>query len=69
MAYPFSGLSLLEVMHDHPKWAALPVIMFTALDAQSLIERAARLGAKAYCVRGRDSYMQVLEHIRQHIDA
>jgi CheY-like chemotaxis protein len=63
------GLSLLEVMHGHPKWAALPVIMFTALDAQPFIDRAEQLGAKAYCVKGRDSFTQVLGHIRQHIHA
>jgi CheY-like chemotaxis protein len=63
------GLSLLEVIHRHPKWAALPVIMFTAVDAQPLIDRAEQLGAKAYCVKGRDSFTQVLAHIRQHIHA
>src|SRR6187402_1518879 len=47
------GLSLLQFIHRHPKWAALPVIMFTALDAQKFIDRAEQLGAKAYCVKGR----------------
>ena len=61
------GLSLLELLHAHPRWATLPVIMFSALDGRALIERAERLGAKAYCVKGRDSFTQVLAHVRQHV--
>lgn len=63
------GLSLLELLHAHPQWATLPVIMFSALDGRALVERAERLGAKAYCVKGRDSFTQVLAHVRQHVDA
>jgi CheY-like chemotaxis protein len=63
------GLSLLELLHRHPRWSNLPVIMFTALDARPLIERAELLGAKAYCVKGRDSFTQVLAHVREHIVA
>src|SRR6476660_5628631 len=59
------GLSLLEVLRAHPRWSSLPVIMFTALDAQPLVERAGLLGAKAYCVKGRDSFTQVLAHVRE----
>ena len=63
------GLTLLEVLHNHPRWASLPVIMFSALDGSAFVERAERLGAKAYCVKGRDSFTQVLGHIRQHLAA
>jgi len=59
------GLSLLEVLHGNPRLATLPVIMFTALDGRATIERAKRLGARAYCVKGRDSFRQVLGHVRE----
>lgn len=61
------GLTLLEVLHKDPRWGRLPVIMFSALDGRPFIERAERLGAKAYCVKGRDSFTQLLGHIRQHL--
>ena len=63
------GLTLLEILHNHPRWGRLPVIMFSALDGCPFIERAERLGAKAYCVKGRDSFTEVLGHIRQHLVA
>ena len=63
------GLSLLELLHAQPRWATLPVIMFSALNEQALVERAERLGAKAYCVKGRDSFTEVLAHVRQHVVA
>ena len=61
------GLSLLELLHNHPRWATLPVIMFSALDGQAVVERAERLGAKAFCVKGRDSFTDVLAQVRQHV--
>ena len=63
------GLSLLELLHGHPRWSTLPVIMFSALDSRPFVERAERLGAKAYCVKGRDSFTQVLAQVRQHVPA
>ena len=63
------GLSLLELLHGHPLWATLPVIMFTAVDGEAWVERAGRLGAKAYLVKGRDSFQRVLTHVRQHVAA
>src|SRR4051812_25772312 len=48
------GLSFLERLHGQARWADLPVIMFSALDARAVVERAGQLGAKAYCVKGRD---------------
>ncbi len=63
------GLSLLELLHGHARWAAQPVIMFSALDGRAVVERAERLGAKAFCVKGRDSFTDVLAHVRQHVAA
>jgi adenylate cyclase len=63
------GLSFLESIQREPTWAAVPVIMFSALDGRPVIDRAEQLGAKAYCVKGRDSFPEVLAQVRQHIHA
>ncbi len=63
------GLSLLELLHGQAEWASLPVVMFSAVDARAVVERAEQLGAKAFCVKGRDSFADVLAHVRQHVGA
>ena len=61
------GLELLEVLHAHPRWKALPVVMLTAVSDTNCIRRAEQLGAKKYLVKASFSVAEMLGHVRTYI--
>jgi chemosensory pili system protein ChpA (sensor histidine kinase/response regulator) len=61
------GLALLEVLHTHPRWKSLPVVMLTAVSDTHVIRRAEQLGAKAYLVKAAFSVGQVLELVKRYV--
>jgi CheY-like chemotaxis protein len=60
------GLELLEKLHDHPQWRALPVIMLTAAADTHTIHRAEQLGAKQYMVKAAFSLHEMLHHVKRY---
>ena len=60
------GLELLEMLHAHPQWKALPVVMLTAVSDINCIRRAEQLGAKAYLVKATFSLAEMLGHVREY---
>jgi CheY-like chemotaxis protein len=60
------GLELLEQLHDHPQWRALPVIMLTAASDTHTIRRAEQLGAKEYLVKAAFSLQEMLDHVKRY---
>jgi len=45
------GMEFLELLHSHPVWRALPVIMISALSDPRRIRRAKELGAKGFLIK------------------
>ena len=60
------GLTLLERLREHPRWADIPVVMLSAVCDEQTIQRAFRLGAREYLVKAGFSAPQMLEVVRQH---
>src|ERR671915_33230 len=60
------GLELLEQLHEHPQWKALPVVMLTAVSDINCIRRAEQLGAKAYLVKATFSVAEMLGHVKRY---
>ena len=60
------GLELLEALHAHPQWKALPVVVLTALSDTHTVNRARQLGAKAYLVKATFSYAEMLDHVKRY---
>jgi adenylate cyclase len=60
------GLQLLEILHEHPDWKKLPVIMLSALSDTHTIRRAEQLGAKDYLVKAAFSVTEVLQVVKQY---
>jgi CheY-like chemotaxis protein len=58
------GLELLEILHAHPKWQAIPVIMLTAVSDTHTVHRAHQLGAKEYLVKAAFSVRDMLHHVK-----
>ena len=60
------GLELLEALHRHPQWKALPVVMLTARSDTHTVNRAHQLGAKAYLVKATFSVAEMLDHVGRY---
>ena len=63
------GLELLEILHAHPQWKALPVVVMTALSDTHTVNRAQQLGAKAYLVKATFSIAEMLDEVRRYTTA
>jgi len=59
------GLELLEILHAHPKWQSIPVIMLTAV-SDTTVHRAQQLGAKEYLVKAAFSVRDMLHHVKMY---
>lgn len=60
------GLALLEILHDHPQWKALPVVVLTGVSDVHTVRRADQLGAKEYLVKATFSIADMLGHVRRY---
>ena len=60
------GLELLEILHDHPQWKAVPVIMMTGVSDTNCIRRSQQLGAKAYLVKATFSVGEMLSAVKTY---
>ena len=60
------GLELLEILHAHPKWQSIPVIMLTAVSDTHTVHRAQQLGAKEYLVKAAFSVRDMLHHVKMY---
>ena len=58
------GLELLEILHAHPRWQSIPVIMLTAVCDTHAVQRAHQLGAKQYMVKAAFSVKDMLQQVR-----
>ena len=58
------GLELLEILHAHPRWQSIPVIMLTAVSDTHTVHRAQQLGAKEYLVKAAFSVRDMLHHVK-----
>ena len=58
------GLALLERLHEHPQWKALPVIMLTGVADTHAVHRAEQLGAKDYLVKAAFSVREMMDHVK-----
>lgn len=48
----FDGLKTLKELKSHPKTSDIPVIMISAYDDKPLIDKAMKLGAERYIIKG-----------------
>jgi CheY-like chemotaxis protein len=62
------GLELLEILHGHPRWQSIPVIMLTAVSDTHAVTRAHQLGAKEYMVKATFSVKEMLQHVKMYIE-
>jgi len=60
------GLELLEILHAHPRWKALPVVVLTAVSDTHTVRRAEQLGAREYLVKASFSVAEMLGHVRRY---
>jgi CheY-like chemotaxis protein len=60
------GLDLLEMLHRHPQWKSLPVIMLTAVSDTHSVHRALQLGAKQFLVKATFSVAEMMGHIKSY---
>jgi len=60
------GLELLEILHAHPRWQSIPVIMLTAVSDTHTVHRAHQLGAKEYLVKAAFSVRDMLHHVKMY---
>ncbi len=58
------GLELLEILHEHPRWQSIPVIMLSAVSDTHCVHRAEQLGAKQYLVKATFSVKEMLNQVR-----
>ena len=60
------GLELLEMLHAHPQWRSIPVVMLTGVSDTHTVHRAEQLGAKEYWVKATFSVGQMLDAVRKY---
>jgi two-component system chemotaxis response regulator CheY len=46
-----SGLDLIEFLRRRPEWKDLPIVMFSSEAADTMIDKALRLGADTYIMK------------------
>jgi CheY-like chemotaxis protein len=62
------GMELLEALHAHPQFQALPVVMLTARSDTHTIRRAMQLGAKEFLVKATFSVAEMLESVKRYAE-
>jgi CheY-like chemotaxis protein len=60
------GLELMEALHAHPQFKALPVVVLTALSDTHTVNRAQQLGAKAFLVKATFSVAEMLDQVKRY---
>ena len=60
------GLELLEHLHNHPQWKAVPVVMLTGLSDTHTIHRAEQLGAREYLVKATFSVGEMMNVVKKY---
>jgi len=60
------GLGVLRTLNDQPLLKKIPVIIYSTEHEKTLVEKALRLGAKAYLVKGVVGMPELLEAVCQH---
>ncbi|QOV91643.1 response regulator [Humisphaera borealis] len=61
------GLDFLQAMRVHDKLSNVPVVIYTAIDDPQLRERARKLGAVDYVVKGALDGASIARLVRKHI--
>ena len=61
------GLSVLRRLRSNPRFASLPVLMYSALDDDGTRADALKAGAQAYMVKGRMQWPDLHAAIEQHL--
>ena len=64
-----SGLEVLEVMQADARLKSIPVLVYSAAHERSQNDRALRLGAKAFLVKGTVSVPELLAFVTTHADS
>lgn len=62
-----SGFDVLDILRNTPETANLKIVMLTALNQQSDLDRAKSLGADDYLVKSQVVISDVVENIRKHL--
>ena len=62
------GLELLEILHAHPQWRALPVVMMTSVSDTHTIHRAEQLGAKEFLIKAAFSVSEMLSTVKKYTE-
>jgi CheY-like chemotaxis protein len=57
------GLEVLRRLRADPRWARMPVVMFSAVDEQAVRRRAFDLGAKDYWIKASMGFDQLGERL------
>ena len=60
------GLEMLEILHQDPRWKALPVVVLTGIADVHTIRKAEQLGAREYLVKATFSLADMLGHVRKY---
>jgi len=60
-----SGLEVLEILKNHPKYKTIPIVVLTSSEESSDVKSAYRLGANSYIVKpvDFDKFMDVAKNI------
>jgi DNA-binding response OmpR family regulator len=61
------GLSVLRRLRSDPRFASLPVLMYSALDDEKKQAEAIEAGAQAYMVKGRMEWSDLQATIELHL--
>lgn len=62
-----SGFDVLDILRNTPETTNLKIVMLTALNQQSDLDRAKSLGADDYLVKSQVVISDVIESIRKHL--
>lgn len=62
-----SGFDVLDILRNTPETTNLKIVMLTALNQQSDLDRAKSLGADDYLVKSQVVISDVIENIRKHL--
>ena len=62
------GLSLLEVVREHPGWESLPVLVYSAVEDRHVRRHAERLGAE-FVAKGTVTWDELVRQVRAHLAA
>ena len=63
-----SGLDLLEMLQDDPRFRPVPVVMLTGYSDTHCLNRAAQLGAKRCMVKAAFSVAEMMDCVRECVN-